>query len=192
MSACYFCKKEAILFDGGKGYCKTHSQPRICPSCGENFYSALKNKYCGGGGCSTRLRKVPEIFSKCQTCGTMFYAHHSNKKYCSNCGQSYKVARSRFIILERDNFKCFYCGYSSYGDGKIFHIDHIFPKVLGGKDIAGNLVTACQDCNVGKGYQKLRNTEALLSEIKRRNSLLGISDDQIILFQGVRPGGKRA
>ena len=31
------------------------------------------------------------------------------------------------------------------------HIDHIIPKIKGGTDTLDNLVTACAECNVGKG-----------------------------------------
>lgn len=57
--------------------------------------------------------------------------------------------RTRYEVLKRDNHTCRYCGAKS-PDAKIV-IDHVLPVSLGGTDVAGNLVAACQDCNIGKG-----------------------------------------
>lgn len=54
----------------------------------------------------------------------------------------------RYAILERDRFACFYCGRAA--PTVILHVDHITPR-SGGDDGANNLITACQDCNLGKG-----------------------------------------
>ena len=56
--------------------------------------------------------------------------------------------RLRYEVLRRDNFTCRYCG--AFAPVAVLHVDHVMPKKLGGRDIAGNLVTACQDCNSGK------------------------------------------
>jgi hypothetical protein len=58
--------------------------------------------------------------------------------------------RLRFEILRRDRFACVYCGAPAK-DGAVLEIDHVLPKVLGGKDKPDNLVTACVTCNGGKG-----------------------------------------
>lgn len=55
----------------------------------------------------------------------------------------------RWAILRRDNFACRYCGATAEG-GAVLHIDHVTPRVRGGKDIPQNLVTACEACNFGK------------------------------------------
>ncbi len=54
----------------------------------------------------------------------------------------------RFKILQRDRFRCRYCG-ADPGVSKL-HIDHIHPKSKGGTDHHLNLVTACASCNCGK------------------------------------------
>lgn len=46
-------------------------------------------------------------------------------------------------ILERDGYKCRYCG-SKEGP---FHIDHVYPVGKGGETTEPNLVTACIECN---------------------------------------------
>lgn len=57
--------------------------------------------------------------------------------------------RLRFEILQRDAFKCVYCGKGEK-DGVKLHVDHITPVDAGGTDEIKNLVTSCQDCNLGK------------------------------------------
>ncbi|MCB1984028.1 MAG: HNH endonuclease [Nitrosomonas sp.] len=58
----------------------------------------------------------------------------------------------RLRVLQRDNFKCVYCGASPATDSNIqLHIDHIVPFSKGGKTEFANLQTLCQNCNWGKG-----------------------------------------
>jgi hypothetical protein len=57
--------------------------------------------------------------------------------------------RVRFAILSRDTFRCRYCGRSA-DDGAVLQVDHVIAVANGGSDDAANLVTACQDCNLGK------------------------------------------
>jgi len=61
----------------------------------------------------------------------------------------------RLKIMQRDNFKCVYCGTSPAIDSNIqLHIDHITPFSKGGKTELGNLQTLCQNCNWGKGDEE--------------------------------------
>jgi len=55
----------------------------------------------------------------------------------------------RFNVLRRDKFTCRYCGKGS--PDAVLHLDHVKPYSIGGEDTEENLVTACQDCNYGKG-----------------------------------------
>ena len=65
-----------------------------------------------------------------------------------------KISKTlRFEILARDGFRCRYCGRSA-PDVEL-HVDHLRPSALGGGDDAGNLVTACGDCNLGKSDRAL-------------------------------------
>ena len=57
--------------------------------------------------------------------------------------------RVRFEIFRRDNNACRYCGQTA-PEVKLT-IDHVVPVALGGDDNPANLVTACFDCNLGKG-----------------------------------------
>lgn len=61
----------------------------------------------------------------------------------------------RFAVLERDQFRCRYCGRPT-SETVILEVDHIHPRSKGGSDEMGNLATACWDCNSGKGAKILR------------------------------------
>jgi hypothetical protein len=55
----------------------------------------------------------------------------------------------RFRVLQRDGFRCQYCGRSAR-DGAILHLDHVVPVAAGGPTSEGNLITSCETCNFGK------------------------------------------
>lgn len=57
--------------------------------------------------------------------------------------------RIRFEILRRDGHTCRYCG--AQAPDVPLTVDHVIPRALGGSDDTTNLVTACRDCNYGKG-----------------------------------------
>jgi 5-methylcytosine-specific restriction endonuclease McrA len=57
-------------------------------------------------------------------------------------------------ILERDGYKCQYCGLdakASFENSLIMSVDFIHPRALKGKNHPSNLVAACRPCNVIKG-----------------------------------------
>lgn len=60
----------------------------------------------------------------------------------------------RFAVLRRDGFRCAYCGRGE-SDGVKLHIDHLVPVARAGPTTLENLVTACQDCNLGKSASDL-------------------------------------
>lgn len=57
--------------------------------------------------------------------------------------------RLRFEVFKRDGFTCVYCGATPL-QGPL-HIDHVEPVASGGTSEPHNLVTACDNCNSGKG-----------------------------------------
>ena len=57
--------------------------------------------------------------------------------------------RTRFEIFKRDLFACQYCGATP--PAVTLEVDHIRPVSDGGINNQDNLVTACFDCNRGKG-----------------------------------------
>ena len=59
--------------------------------------------------------------------------------------------RMRFLVMQRDDFKCCLCGRSpATTPGLQLHIDHIKPWSKGGETLMENLQTLCSDCNLGK------------------------------------------
>ncbi|MBA2244538.1 MAG: HNH endonuclease [Gemmatimonadetes bacterium] len=58
-------------------------------------------------------------------------------------------AALRQRILERDGYRCVYCGQHYPGDH--LTLDHVEPRLRGGDWSEGNLVSACCDCNARKG-----------------------------------------
>lgn len=64
-------------------------------------------------------------------------------------------AQLRFSILQRDSFRCRYCGRTANEPGVVLHIDHVVPVVAGGLSVEGNLLTACAVCNLGKATRSV-------------------------------------
>src|SRR3982750_2792816 len=75
----------------------------------------------------------------------------------------------RFEVFRRDNFACRYCGRTAMA-GAFLEPDHVVPSSRGGRDIAANLVTACDACNSGKSDTPLTAppVENVPQEIFRR------------------------
>ena len=59
----------------------------------------------------------------------------------------------RWKVLARDDFTCRYCGRSP--PDVVLNCDHVLAVANGGTDDEKNLVTACDECNAGKGVKKL-------------------------------------
>lgn len=72
----------------------------------------------------------------------------------SNNGKRKPVPQGvRFNVFRRDKFTCRYCGRSS--PEVELHCDHVQPIAKGGSDLEDNLITACVDCNYGKGTKSV-------------------------------------
>ena len=63
----------------------------------------------------------------------------------------YASGGQRKFVLERDSYRCRYCGVSLMNKTAV--IDHVRPWKYGGKTKTWNLVSACEDCN-GKKLNK--------------------------------------
>lgn len=162
-----------------------------CIVCGKEFFKKPDRAglYCGQE-CSLKGQRVINII-KCDHCGKMFQRHkcrmHS-RNYCSReClyaaakeeakggGCKRKKRREiplklRWSVLERDGFRCVYCGLSAVNGG-VLHIDHVIPEKRGGKTVASNLVASCETCNVGKGSRLLRSRiPKRVGKIPQRNT----------------------
>ncbi|RVI58519.1 HNH endonuclease [Sinorhizobium meliloti] len=94
----------------------------------------------------------------------------------------------RFDVFRRDNFTCVYCGRGS--PEVTLHCDHVEPHSKGGSDDKSNLVTACQDCNYGKGVKSVRKASVgrSISASNDNSGLVGLyghtrDDDGAINWQ---------
>lgn len=140
-----------------------------------------------------------EYKAKCEKCGKLFHYGQGNAiKLCYGCkrerakqkslerrkvsGVMTSWERDRFIILERDHFRCIYCGATPFNDEIKLHVDHVIPRSHGGDDRVSNLVTACERCNVSKGFHRHPTDieEELINVIKIRNRISKIVPEQII------------
>lgn len=86
--------------------------------------------------------------------------------------------RKEWVIFNRDDFRCVYCGKSSVEDQVKLEADHVVARSAGGTDTAGNLVTACLGCNRSKFDEELdpETRDRLLELTSSRNRLRRISD----------------
>jgi HNH endonuclease len=71
----------------------------------------------------------------------------------------------RFEVFKRDSFTCQYCGRRA--PDVILHCDHVKAIAEGGTTDILNLVTACIDCNLGKGARKLCDNAALTKQLNQ-------------------------
>jgi CO dehydrogenase/acetyl-CoA synthase alpha subunit len=58
--------------------------------------------------------------------------------------------RTRWLVLQRDGFKCCACGRTPKEDGVKLEVDHKISRAHGGSSDLENLWTLCFDCNRGK------------------------------------------
>jgi hypothetical protein len=89
-------------------------------------------------------------------------------------------------VFRRDNFTCVYCGRGS--PDVTLHCDHKLAHSKGGSDDKENLVTACQDCNFGKGAKNVIRPTPALPRNTNETGLVGLfghtrNDDGSINWQ---------
>lgn len=89
--------------------------------------------------------------------------------------------RTRFEVFKRDRFTCQYCGRTP--PAVILHCDHVIPASKDGPDEIDNLVTSCEDCNLGKSnvsltevpdtvQRKMERTREKREQVEALNQLL--------------------
>ena len=98
-----------------------------------------------------------------------FYIHVPHKR----------ILLTRKNIIQRDGHRCQYCG-ENHG---AMTVDHVIPKIYGGKDTWENLVCACIRCNNIKGNRTPEQAGLVLLRQPRRpthitfiQQFIGISD----------------
>lgn len=77
--------------------------------------------------------------------------------------------RLRFEVFKRDKFTCQYCGRAA--PDVTLHVDHIEPVAAGGETTLLNLVTACADCNLGKGARALSDDSVVVRQRSQLDDL---------------------
>lgn len=81
----------------------------------------------------------------------------------------------RFEVFKRDGFICQYCGRTP--PEVVLEVDHVIPKAHDGKDDINNYLTACFDCNRGKGKNELADIpsglKSNLSTLKEKREQIG-------------------
>jgi len=83
----------------------------------------------------------------------------------------------RFEVFKRDGFTCVYCG--GQPPKVLLHCDHVVSVKSGGTNDIDNLVTSCQDCNLGKGARSLSSVPAT---VQQKKEMLEEREAQIIGF----------
>jgi hypothetical protein len=169
---CLYCEEEFIPKSKINKWC-----------CNECHYKYLRERY---------IKKTKHDIRKCKRCGKEFVSNNNNQLYCSKeCnklffknrykqiqngeinysnGNVYTFLRIRFEILKRDNFQCQYCGRTPKKDKCKLVIDHIIPRNNGGLTEVNNLITSCEECNLGKTDILLE--ERQLNKIEKKNGNL--------------------
>lgn len=85
--------------------------------------------------------------------------------------------KKRFDVFKRDMFCCQYCGRTP--PSVVLEIDHILPVASGGKSSIDNLITACFDCNRGKGPTPL---SSIPQSVNEQVTLLAEKIEQVKAF----------
>jgi 5-methylcytosine-specific restriction endonuclease McrA len=154
--------------------CGGHLEKRVdslCAVCGISMPNSLRTKKYCSDFCSRNayykrkgIEKVNYIKKLCFYCGKSFLPKQGNQKYCRpicrwedyNFGVvKDKFLSTRFEILQRDGHKCMYCGRTPELHNIVLAVDHIIPASKGGETKKSNLITSCQECNVGKGSRDI-------------------------------------
>lgn len=92
----------------------------------------------------------------------------------------------RFKVLERDSYRCRYCGATP--ESAELHVDHVHPVSEGGGNELENLVTSCRSCNLGKGAKVLDETPMTAEEKEHAHELLVEGASKVYeLWQDILP-----
>lgn len=86
----------------------------------------------------------------------------------------------RFDVFKRDGFACHYCGATP--PKALLHVDHIHPVAEGGDNSEDNLITACDQCNWGKGAVLL---SCLPESLKDKAARIKEAEEQLSAYMDV-------
>ena len=174
---------------------KKKTTRKQCSCCEQWFEAKNSQKYCSVQ-CRSKAEKDRNraagkkykpverrtTTTECAVCGCSFEhdASQVSRKYCSEACREFANQKStnadRFLIFDRDGCRCQYCGATPAEDEIKLVLDHIIPRSKGGYDTAGNLVTACERCNISKHDREISEETLMLiqSTVEQRNAAQGI------------------
>jgi 5-methylcytosine-specific restriction endonuclease McrA len=78
-------------------------------------------------------------------------------------------------ILERDNYRCRYCGLdgtASFDNALAMSVDFVVPRARKGKKDPQNLVACCRACNMIKGTSVYANFDDAKAQVLQRREAL--------------------
>lgn len=78
-------------------------------------------------------------------------------------------------ILERDQFRCQYCGLdgnASFENALVMSVDFVVPRARKGKRDPRNLVACCRACNIIKGRRVYGSFEEAKAYVRARREEL--------------------
>jgi 5-methylcytosine-specific restriction endonuclease McrA len=78
-------------------------------------------------------------------------------------------------ILERDDYKCRYCGLdgrASFENALVMRVDFVVPRARKGKKTPENLVACCTACNTLKGTRVYASLDAAKTDVLARREEL--------------------
>lgn len=89
--------------------------------------------------------------------------------------------RSNYLLLERNGFKCYYCG-CDLTVSKMYR-EHFIPRYKNGTNSikSGNIVPSCFSCNMKKGTKTIEEF---------RIKLFGKKNFQLFHFEKMKNNGK--
>jgi 5-methylcytosine-specific restriction endonuclease McrA len=85
------------------------------------------------------------------------------------------TAEEGYRILERDHYRCRYCGLDgmrSFENSLIMTVDFVLPRARQGTSDPSNLVAACRPCNVIKGSRVFADFEEARKYVLQRREQL--------------------
>ncbi len=97
--------------------------------------------------------------------------------------------KTRFEVLNRDNFTCRYCGV--HAESAELAIDHILPVSRGGGDESINLVASCIPCNSGKSNKLLNSPLPMSKQVEELHRRLDDQRKAAKAFRAIQRAKKR-
>lgn len=111
------------------------------------------------------MPRMPNLFQPhtCQECRRTFIT--VNDEYCPDCklkrgefespqipreDPGYVTPRIRFLLFQRDSYRCQVCGRSPQEDDVKLEAGHKLARARGGSNTLDNLLTLCFGCNRGQ------------------------------------------